>query len=92
MLRERSTPTTRPRGSRPGAAALDLAWVACGRIDGFWEMGLSPWDMAAGALLIREAGGLVGDFEGEDRFLDSGRIVASNGKLFGAFLKLLGGK
>ena len=77
---------------RPGAAALDLAWVACGRIDGFWEMGLSPWDMAAGALLIREAGGLVGDFEGEDRFLDSGRIVASNGKLFGAFLKLLGGK
>jgi len=77
---------------RPGAAALDLAWVACGRIDGFFEMGLSPWDMAAGALLIREAGGLVGDFDGEDRYLDSGRIVAANGKLFGAFLNLLNGK
>jgi myo-inositol-1(or 4)-monophosphatase len=74
---------------RPGAAALDLAWVAAGRFDGFWEMGLSPWDMAAGALLIREAGGLVGDFEGEDKFLDSGRIVASNGKLFAAILKAL---
>ena len=74
---------------RPGAAALDLAWVACGRIDGFWEMGLSPWDMAAGALLIREAGGLVGDFAGEDRFLESGRIVAANGKIFAALLKLL---
>jgi myo-inositol-1(or 4)-monophosphatase len=74
---------------RPGAAALDLAWVACGRIDGFWEMGLSPWDMAAGALLIREAGGLVGDFAGEDRFLESGRIAASNGKIFAALLKLL---
>jgi myo-inositol-1(or 4)-monophosphatase len=74
---------------RPGAAALDLAWVACGRIDGFWEIGLSPWDMAAGALLIREAGGLVGDLAGEDRFLESGRIAASNGKIFAAFLKLL---
>ncbi|HET7404464.1 MAG TPA: inositol monophosphatase family protein [Usitatibacter sp.] len=74
---------------RPGAAALDLAWVAAGRFDGFWEMGLSAWDMAAGALLIREAGGLVGDFEGEDKFLDSGRIVASNGKLFAAILKAL---
>jgi myo-inositol-1(or 4)-monophosphatase len=74
---------------RPGAAALDLAWVACGRIDGFWEIGLSPWDMAAGALLIREAGGLVGDLAGEDRYLDSGRIVAANGKIFASLLKLL---
>ena len=74
---------------RPGAAALVLAWVACGRSDGFWEIGLSPWDMAAGALLVREAGGLVGDLEGEDQFLDSGRIVASNGKLFAALLKTL---
>ena len=74
---------------RPGAAALDLAWVACGRIDGFWEMGLSPWDMAAGALLIREAGGLVGDFSGEDQYLESGRIVAANAKLFAALLRLL---
>ncbi|HYC38636.1 MAG TPA: inositol monophosphatase family protein [Usitatibacter sp.] len=77
---------------RPGAAALDLAWVACGRIDGFWEIGLSPWDMAAGALLVREAGGLVGDLAGEDKFLDTGRIVAANGKLFAALLKLLAAK
>ena len=77
---------------RPGAAALDLAWVAAGRLDGFWEMGLSPWDMAAGALLIREAGGLVGDFSGEDKYMDSGRIVAANGKLFAALLKLLNAK
>jgi myo-inositol-1(or 4)-monophosphatase len=74
---------------RPGAAALDLAWVAAGRFDGFWEMGLSPWDMAAGSLLVREAGGLVGDFAGEERFMDSGRIVASNGKIFAAILKAL---
>jgi myo-inositol-1(or 4)-monophosphatase len=74
---------------RPGAAALDLAWVAAGRLDGFWEIGLSPWDMAAGVLLIREAGGLVGDLAGEEKFMDSGRIVASNGKLFAAILKVL---
>jgi len=77
---------------RPGAAALDLAWVACGRLDAFWEIGLSPWDMAAGVLLIREAGGLVGDLQGEDKFLDSGRIVAANGKLFSATLRLLNEK
>jgi myo-inositol-1(or 4)-monophosphatase len=74
---------------RPGAAALDLAWVASGRIDGFWEIGLSPWDMAAGALLVREAGGLIGDLEGNDKFLESGRVVASNGKIFAALLALL---
>ena len=74
---------------RPGAAALDLAWVAAGRTDGFWEMGLSPWDMCAGALLVREAGGLVGDFAGEDHFMESGRIVATNGKIFAAMLKVL---
>lgn len=74
---------------RPGAAALDLAWVAAGRTDGFWEIGLAPWDMAAGALLVREAGGLVGDLAGEERYLESGRIVASNGKLFAAILKTL---
>jgi myo-inositol-1(or 4)-monophosphatase len=74
---------------RPGAAALDLAWVAAGRVDGFWEIGLSAWDMAAGALLVREAGGLVGDLDGEDRFLDSGRIVASNSKVFSAILQVL---
>ena len=74
---------------RPGAAALDLAWVAAGRTDGFWEMGLSPWDMCAGALLVREAGGLVGDFSGEERFMESGRIVATNAKIFAAMLKVL---
>jgi myo-inositol-1(or 4)-monophosphatase len=74
---------------RPGAAALDLAWVACGRIDAFWEIGLAPWDMAAGALLIREAGGLIGDLDGNEGYLDSGRVVATNPKLFSAFLKLL---
>ncbi|MGE0358552.1 MAG: inositol monophosphatase family protein [Burkholderiales bacterium] len=74
---------------RPGSAALDLAWVAAGRLDGFWEMGLSPWDMAGGALLVREAGGLVGDFAGADGFLESGRIVAASPKLFEPLLKLL---
>ena len=90
MLRNVMTSTAGVR--RPGAAALDLAWVAAGRIDGFWEMGLSAWDMAAGALLIREAGGLVADFDGDEKYLDSGRIVAANSKIFGAFLNLLGGK
>jgi myo-inositol-1(or 4)-monophosphatase len=74
---------------RAGAAALDLAYVACGRYDGFWEKGLSPWDMCAGALLIREAGGLVGDYEGNEGFLDKGEIVAANSKLFSALLKTL---
>ena len=74
---------------RPGAAALDLAWVACGRIDGFWEIGLSPWDMAAGALLVREAGGLIGDLDGNEGFLDTGRVVATNAKLFSALLQTL---
>jgi myo-inositol-1(or 4)-monophosphatase len=74
---------------RPGAAALDLAWVACGRIDGFWEIGLSPWDMAAGALLVREAGGLIGDLDGNEGFMDSGRVVATNSKLFSALLQVL---
>ena len=74
---------------RPGAAALDLAWLAAGRTDGFWEIGLSPWDMAAGTLLIREAGGLIGDLDGEDRHMESGRVVAANSKVFSALLQLL---
>ena len=74
---------------RPGAAALDLAWVAAGRYDGFWEMGLSPWDMAAGVLLVREAGGLVGDLQGEAKYMESGEIVASNSKIFAAMLQVL---
>src|SRR4051812_31170019 len=74
---------------RAGAAALDLAYVACGRLDAFWELGLSPWDMAAGALLIQEAGGLVGDLQGEQTYLESGDIVAATPKLFPNLLTAL---
>ena len=74
---------------RPGAAALDLAYVAAGRYDGFWEMGLSAWDMAAGALMIKEAGGLVTDFAGEDGYLLSGTIVAATPKAFPALLQII---
>jgi len=83
---------TIPRTSgirRSGSAALDLANLACGRLDGFWELSLNPWDIAAGALLIREAGGLVSDFEGQQNFLDSGNIVAANPRLFNEFLQLI---
>ena len=74
---------------RAGAAALDLAYVAGGRLDAFWEIGLSKWDMAAGALLITEAGGLVGDLEGNPGYLDSGNILAGNPKIFGLMVQLL---
>lgn len=74
---------------RPGAAALDLAWVAAGRIDGFWELGLSPWDMAGGALLITEAGGLVGDLSGESDYMDTGNIVGGNPKVFVQLLQII---
>ena len=67
---------------RAGAASLDLAYVGCGRLDGFWELGLKPWDIAAGALIVREAGGVVGDLNGDDRFLESGNVVAGSPKLF----------
>ena len=66
---------------RAGSAALDLAYVAAGRIDGFWEIGLKPWDIAAGALLIREAGGTCLDFSGRDGYLKSGNIIAGNLKV-----------
>jgi myo-inositol-1(or 4)-monophosphatase len=74
---------------RAGAAALDLAYVACGRLDGFWELGLSPWDMAAGALLIQEAGGLAADLQGDQGFLEKGDICAAAPKLFPALLQSL---
>ena len=74
---------------RPGSAALDLAYVAAGRVDGFWELGLSKWDIAAGALLIREAGGRISDFHGSDRYLDSGNVVAGNPKVYAALSKRL---
>ena len=74
---------------RPGSAALDLAYVAAGFYDGFWEMKLNQWDMAAGALLIMEAGGLVTGIDGEDSYMDSGSIVAGTPKIFAELLKTL---
>jgi len=76
---------------RPGSAAIDLAWVACGRTDGFFEFGLSPWDMAAGSLLIAEAGGLVGDLAGESNYLATGNIIAGNPKIFAQLLHVIDG-
>jgi myo-inositol-1(or 4)-monophosphatase len=74
---------------RAGAAALDLAYVACGRLDAFWELGLSPWDMAAGTLLIQESGGLVSDLQGEAGFMESGDVCAATPKIFPALLEAL---
>ena len=74
---------------RPGAAALDLAYVAAGRFDGFFERDLKPWDMAAGVLLIQESGGLVGNYQGEEGFLSSGEVMAANPKIFGQMVSLL---
>ena len=75
---------------RDGAAALDLSFTAMGRFDGFWELGLSPWDVAAGTLIVREAGGMVTDFSGEEHDLyGSEGIVASNGKIHDELLKRL---
>ncbi|MTI11906.1 inositol monophosphatase family protein [Sansalvadorimonas verongulae] len=67
---------------RPGSAALDLAYVAAGRYDGFWEFGLKEWDMAAGALLIQEAGGLIADFRGGNKHMDKGQVVCGGPKVF----------
>ena len=74
---------------RFGSAALDLAFVAAGRYDGFWERGLSMWDIAAGILLVKEAGGFVSDFSARDTMLSSGDIVAGNQSLHVPLLKLL---
>ena len=74
---------------RPGSAALDLAYVACGRFDGFWEFGLNEWDMAAGALLIQEAGGLVGDLNGGNTHMGSGNVLAGNPKVFKEMVRRL---
>ncbi len=75
---------------RPGAAALDLAYVAAGYTDGFFEAGLSPWDVAAGSLLVTEAGGLVGNFTGEANFLDQKECLAGNPKIYGHMVGLFG--
>ena len=74
---------------RTGSAALDLAWVACGRMDGFWEFGLKPWDVAAGALLVREAGGRVTNMDGTALSLSAGQIVATNGRLHRQLLAVI---
>jgi myo-inositol-1(or 4)-monophosphatase len=74
---------------RPGAAALDLANVAAGRLDGFFEQGLHAWDMAAGSLLITEAGGLVGNYTGDSDFLHIGEVVAGNPKLYAQMVPIL---
>ncbi|KGP63881.1 inositol monophosphatase [Legionella norrlandica] len=74
---------------RTGSAALDLAYVASGRLDGFWEFGLRPWDIAAGALLIREAGGLISDMQGGEDFLNHGDIVAGTPKVFKSLLQTI---
>ena len=75
---------------RLGSAALDLAYVAAGRVDGYWEIGLKPWDIAAGALLVREAGGVVTDFSGGDKFMESGNVIAAPFKLITPMRKVIG--
>lgn len=72
-----------------GAAVLDLAYVANGRLDGYWQSGLKPWDIAAGELLVREAGGLVTDLNGEQNFMQSGAVVAANPNIFEKIIRTL---
>lgn len=74
---------------RPGSAALDFAYLAAGRLDGFWELGLSPWDFAAGVLLVVEAGGTVTDLSGGERFFETGNVVAGNLRVHQAMLERL---
>jgi len=87
MLKDMIKNTTGIR--RPGSAALDLAYVAAGFTDGFFEINLSTWDIAAGGLLVQEAGGIVGDFEGNESWLTTGNIVAANPKVFSQMLQVL---
>jgi len=75
---------------RPGAAALDLAYVAAGYTEGFFETGLQPWDVAAGSLLVTEAGGLVGNFSGDADFLEQGECMAGNPRIYGQLVTILG--
>lgn len=87
MLKDMIKKTTGIR--RPGSAALDLAYVAAGWTDGFFEIKLSTWDVAAGGLIVQEAGGIVGDFEGNESWLQTGNIVAANPKIFSQILQTL---
>ncbi len=75
---------------RPGAAALDLAYVAAGRLDAFWETGLAPWDLAAGSLLIREAGGIISGLDGSENFMETGHVLCGTPKIYKDFAKLCG--
>ena len=68
--------------------ALDLAYVAAGRLDAFWETGLAPWDLAAGSLLIREAGGIVSGLDGSENFLDTGHVLAGTPKIYAGLAQL----
>lgn len=74
---------------RTGAAALDLAWLAAARVDGFFEIGLKPWDFAAGELLVREAGGLLTDFAGEHNYFHSGNVAAGNARVLKSMLTIM---
>ena len=76
---------------RFGAASLDLAWVAAGRFDGFWESGLKPWDTAAGVLLVREAGGFASDYRGRSAPIHDAQVLAANDALHSKLHKLLAG-
>ena len=76
---------------RPGSAALDLAYVAAGRFDGFWEFGLNSWDMAAGVLLVQEAGGIITDMKGNDDYFETGDVIAGNLKVHAEMLKKIQG-
>ncbi len=87
MLKDMIKNTTGIR--RPGSAALDLAYVAAGWVDGFFEINLSTWDIAAGGLIVQEAGGIVGDFEGNESWLSTGNVVAANPKVFSQMLQTL---
>jgi myo-inositol-1(or 4)-monophosphatase len=73
---------------RPGAAALDLCYVAAGRLDAFWETGLAPWDLAAGGLIIRESGGIFSGLDGRENYLDSGHVLTGTPKIYAALAKL----
>ncbi len=75
---------------RPGAAALDLAYVAAGRLDAFWETGLASWDLAAGSLLIREAGGIISGLDGSENFLESGHVLTGTPRIYKELAKLCG--
>jgi myo-inositol-1(or 4)-monophosphatase len=74
---------------RMGSASIDLAYLACGRFDGFFEYGLNPWDVAAGTLLIREAGGKVSDFSGNEKDVNGNEIVAANNLVYSEFLEIV---